>query len=102
MAKTEIGLEERCYNVITSKDSEVSRFRTIHKQLKDELAKAKADVEEAQKGLADAKNVMTSKDSEVSTLKEEVKCVLKLFVFVVVSLRMRSLVCVCLWLGGVC
>jgi len=35
------------------------------------LAKAKADVEKTEKGLADAKNVITSKDSEVSTLKEQ-------------------------------
>ena len=40
------------------------------------MAKAKADVEKTEKGLADAKNVITSKDCEVSTLKEQVQCVL--------------------------
>jgi peptidoglycan hydrolase CwlO-like protein len=41
------------------------------KQLKEESAKAKADVEKTEKALADAKNVITSKDTEVSTLKEQ-------------------------------
>ena len=50
----------------------------MHKQLKEELAKAMADVEKTEKGLADAKNVITSKDCEVSTLKEQVQCVLVL------------------------
>ena len=52
----------------------------MRKQLKEELAcntaKAKADVEKAEKGLADANNVMTSTQSEVSTVKEQVQCVL--------------------------
>ena len=39
------------------------------------MAKAKADVEKTEKGLADANNVITSKDCEVSTLKEQVQCV---------------------------
>ena len=51
----------------------------MHKQLKEELAKAKADVEKTEKGLADAKGVITSKDCEVSTLKEQVQCVLAHF-----------------------
>jgi hypothetical protein len=48
----------------------------MHKQLKEDVAKAKADVEKTEKSLADAKNVITSKDCEVSTLKEQVQCVL--------------------------
>ena len=51
-------------------------FRTIHKQFKEDLAKAKADIEKTEKDLADAKHVITSKGSDVSTLKEQVKCVL--------------------------
>ena len=43
-------------------------FRTIHKQLKEDLAKAKADIEKTEKDLADAKNCVTSKDSEVLTV----------------------------------
>jgi hypothetical protein len=86
-------------------------FRTIHthKQLKEDLAKAKADVEKTEKDLADAKNVITCKGSEVSTLKEQVKCVLRhlclfvcmLLVFANVESCMcvLSLVCVFLWLG---
>ena len=55
-----------------------------HIQLKEDVAKAKADVEKTEKGLADAKSVITSKDCEVPTLKEQVQCVLAhfcLFVF---------------------
>jgi hypothetical protein len=37
------------------------------------LAKAKAEVEKTEKGLADANNVITSKDCEVSALKEQVQ-----------------------------
>ena len=71
-------------------------FRTIHKQLKEDLVKAKTDIEKTEKDLADAKHVITSKGSEVSTLKEQVKCVLGyLWLFVCMfGLRMWSLVCV--------
>jgi hypothetical protein len=70
-------------------------FRTIHKQLKEDLAKAKADVEKTEKDLADAKHGISSKGAEVSTLKEQVKCVLgHLCLFAgMFGLRMWSLVC---------
>ena len=73
-------------------------------QLKEESAKAKADVEKTEKGLADAKNVITSKDSEIQSKdsqiqswKEQVKCVWVHFFFFV-CLRMWMLlarVCLC-------
>ena len=60
------------------------------KQLKEESAKAKADVKKTEKGLADAKNVITSKDSEIQSKdsqiqswKEQVKCVWVHFFFCV-------------------
>jgi hypothetical protein len=68
-------------------------YRTIHKQLKKELARnmaeAKADVEKTEKDLADAKNVITSKDSEVSTVH------LCVYVCICVFFFVRVCVCVC-------
>ena len=61
-------------------------IRTIHKQLKEDLAKAKADVEKTEKDLADAKHGISSKGAEVSTLKEQVKCVLGIYVYLRVCL----------------
>ena len=66
----------------------------MHKQLKEELAKAKADIEKTEKGLADAKGVITSKDCEVSTLKEQVQCVLAhccLFVRIALKQQLSNL-----------
>ena len=70
-------------------------FRTIQKQLKEELSKTKTDVKKTEKDLAEAKNVATSKDSDVASLMEQVECVLgHLYLFVCMfGLRMRSLVC---------
>ena len=72
------------------------------KQLKEESAKAKADVEKTEKALADAKNVITSKDSEIQSKdsqiqswKEQVKCVLvHFFRFVSVPANVDACTCV--------
>ena len=76
-------------------------FRTIHKQVKEDLAKTKTDIEKTVKDLADDRNVITIKGSEVSTLKEQVKCVFRhLCLSVCGFANVES--CVCVFVVGWC